>query len=104
MIAKITAPELARDSASAALQLAGHREYQTEIEARKEPRGWQLIRISYTLPKLMPESDNFFKNHPVLLQESRQNMGSMMPESRQSVPESCFFLMPEPYGEARIMF
>lgn len=37
MIAKITAPELARDSASAALQLAGHRECQTEIEARKEP-------------------------------------------------------------------
>ncbi|EFX81309.1 hypothetical protein DAPPUDRAFT_242481 [Daphnia pulex] len=37
MIAKITAPELARECASAALQLAGHREYQTEIEARKEP-------------------------------------------------------------------
>lgn len=37
MVAKITAPELARDSASAGLQLAGHREYQTEIKARKEP-------------------------------------------------------------------
>jgi hypothetical protein len=36
MIDKMTAPELARERANIALQLAGHREYQTEIEARKE--------------------------------------------------------------------
>lgn len=36
MIAKITAPELARDATSAALQLATHKEYQAEIDARKE--------------------------------------------------------------------
>lgn len=35
MIAKITAPDLARDSTSAALQVAAHREYYTEIDGRK---------------------------------------------------------------------
>ena len=36
MIAKITAPDLARDCGSAALQMAAHREYKTEIDARQE--------------------------------------------------------------------
>lgn len=36
MIAKITAPDLARDVAGAELQLAAHKEYKAEIDARKE--------------------------------------------------------------------
>ena len=36
MIAKITAPDLARDVTSAELQLAAHKEYNAEIDARKE--------------------------------------------------------------------
>ena len=36
MIAKITAPDLARDVTSAELQLAAHKEYKAEIDARKE--------------------------------------------------------------------
>ena len=36
MIDKITAPVLARERVSIGLQLAGHRENQTEIKARKE--------------------------------------------------------------------
>ncbi len=40
---KITAPELARDATNAALQLAIHKEYHTEIEARKEASN-RLVR------------------------------------------------------------
>ena len=36
MIAKVTAPELANDQASAELQLSAHDEYKSEIDARQE--------------------------------------------------------------------
>ncbi len=42
---KITAPELTRDATKAALQLAIHKEYRTEIEARKKRRVEQLIIV-----------------------------------------------------------